>query len=217
MRKTVLARLVFALTAFCGVGVWVACGGSDNQDVTNTDAGFDSAKTVEEDAYTPPKDSGPKDAAPEAAPPRDPGKPIIIYPDGGDDAGIACFEGGGVEDEPNNNKLTANGFPSGVVEAKVIRRVLCGIIKGGDGGVDAGEADWLKFQLHDASTGFYIEYYGDLKVNVETDGQAPVDITAPDASLGPHRLGQPYYVEVRSKDGTTQMWKIVVYEDRPAQ
>ncbi len=221
MRRTALARLVFALSAFAGIGVWVACGGSDDQDVTSPDAGIDSARPVEEeDAYTPPRDSGPNDSGPTQ--PQDPyadsGAPIVIYPDGGEfaDAGIECFEGGEIEVEPNNNKPTATEFPDGVVESKFVRRVLCGAIKGGDAGFDAGEADWLKFQLSDASTGFYVKYHGKLKVNVETDGRAPVDITVPDASLGVHKFGQTYYVEVRSADGTSQPWQIIVFENRPA-
>lgn len=214
MRKTVLARLVFALSAVGGIGAWVACGGSDNQDVTQSDAGRDTGGPPEEEepiVQPEPEDSG-VDATPTG---RDAGAPTILYPDGGDfaEAGIECFSGGVLEIEPNDTRATATEFPVGVDEGKVLRRVLCGYIKGSDGGFDAGESDWLKFQISDASTGFYIEYHGNLKVSVETDGQAPVDITNPDASLI-RRYGQPYLVDVRSASGETRQWKIVVYEER---
>lgn len=218
MRKTILARLVFAVSAVCGIGVWVACGGSDDQDVVNRDAGFDSSRAEERDADQTPRDSGPVDSGPvDSGPTYDPGEEVTIYPDGGDDAGIPCFAGGEIEVEPNDDKDDANEFDAGVREnSQRIRRILCGAAMVTDGGADGGESDWLKFELSDASTGFYIQYFGDLRVNVETDGQAPVDITQRDASLGPHRVGQPYFVEVKSASGRTEKWKIVVYESRPA-
>ncbi len=207
MRKPLVARLTFALTAFAAIGVWVACGGSDATDVT-ADAGVDAGKQEQEDSAPPVTDSGSKDATPtDSGPARDAGPPVIIFPDGGPfaDSGIPCYVGGQLEEEPNNDKDTAN----------LLAPIRCGFINVPDGGTeDGGESDWLKFELGDASTGFFVRYEGSVKVVVETDGMAPVDITQPGASIPVFAKGQPYFVQVRSATGTTQLWKVILFEDK---
>lgn len=209
MRKSLVARLVFGLTTVAAVGVWVACGGSDAQDVVAGDAGGDASSKdgSTEDAYTPPKDSGAKDSSADTGTKeRDAGTPIVIYPDGGPfaEAGIPCYEGGELEQEPNDIKALANP----------LRPIRCGVIEVGDAGAinDGGESDWLTFELSDASTGFWLQYEGNVKVFVETDGQAPMEAT-PDAAMIV-RKDQSYYAQVRSADGKTQKWKVILFEDK---
>jgi len=128
-----------------------------------------------------------------------------LYPDGGPEGGIACFEGGELEEEPNDTPETAN----------VLRPTRCGIVEVPDAGelADGGESDWLTFELSDASSRFFVYYEGNVRVFVETDGQAPVDITLNDAGDLSFVKGQPYFVEVRSKDGQSQPWKVRLFEE----
>lgn len=203
MRKILGARLIFSLTAIAAIGVWAACGGSDPQDVVQTDAGSDAGG--DKDTSPPDNDSGGnKDTgAPDTGPPQkeyDAGPPIVL--DGGDfEGGIPCVVGGELELEPNDDKLTAND----------LKPTRCGVVLVSDGGVDGGESDWLTFQLGDASTNFYVQYAGNVKVLVETDGQAPVDITT-GGKLN-FAKGQPYHVQVRSADGKTQTWRVTLFQE----
>lgn len=194
--------MVFGVTATAALGLWAACGGSDDPAVIGTDAGSEASAV---DSSTPP-DAAPQrdsstDAAKDAGKIYDAGVPNLI--DGGAEfeGGIPCVIGGEPELEPNDDTLTAN-------ELKPTR---CGAVLVSDGGADGGESDYLTFTLGDASTDFFLQYAGQVKVKVETDGAAPVDITAPDASLV-LRKGQPYFVEVRSATGKNQVWRVTLFQ-----
>jgi hypothetical protein len=203
--------LVFPLTVVSALAVWAACGDDDSDNPGGVDAGTDTGAPKDsgnnDPEETEAKDSGPKDTgAPDTGkPPFDAGEPSTIFPDGGEfaEAGIPCVVDGQLEEEPNDTALLANS----------LARVRCGYAAvPGDAGVDAGENDWLTFTI-DPDGGvenFNVNYEGNVKVYVETDGQAPVDITAPGASLGDIRKGQPYYVQVRSANGQSQVWKIIL-------
>lgn len=198
------ARLLFGMTAIAAIGVWVACGGSDDQAVVGGDAGGPETSLPD---TSPPVDAAPKDAGvvtQEAGPIYDAGAPNLI--DGGAEfeGGIPCVVGGDPELEPNDDTLTAN-------ELKPTR---CGAVLVSDGGLDGGESDFLTFTLADASTNFFLQYAGNVSVKVETDGQAPVDITAPDASLV-LKKAQPYFVEVRSVTGKSQVWRVTLFQSPP--
>lgn len=201
MRKIFGARFVFCMTAVAAVGVWAACGGSDSQPALDTDAGnFDAARPDTSVAV----DSAPPDTGittQEAGPAYDAGAPNLI--DGGAEfeGGIPCVVGGDPEVEPNDDRSTAND----------LHPTRCGAVLVTDGGLDGGESDFLSFTLGDASTNFFLQYAGQVKVKVETDGQAPVDITAPDASLI-LKKGQPYFVEVRSATGKSQVWRVTLFQ-----
>jgi hypothetical protein len=202
MRK-LRARLLFGMTAIAAIGVWVACGGDDDGASVQADAGGPETSLPD----TSPVDATPKDSAvvtQEAGPIYDAGAPNLI--DGGAEfeGGIPCVVGGDPELEPNDDTLTAN-------ELKPTR---CGAVLVTDGGADGGESDFLTFTLADASTSFFVQYAGNVSVKVETDGQAPVDITAPDASLIV-RKGQPYFVEVRSVNGKNQVWRVTLFQSPP--
>ena len=198
------ARLLFGMTAIAAISVWVACGGSDDQAVVEGDAGGPEASLPD----TSPVDSAPKDSGilptKEAGPIYDAGTPNLI--DGGDavEGGIPCVVGGDPELEPNDETLTAN-------ELKPTR---CGAVLVTDGGPDGGESDFLTFTLADAATSFFLQYAGNVSVKVETDGQAPVDITGPDASLV-LKKAQPYFVEVRSVNGKSQVWRVTLFQSPP--
>jgi hypothetical protein len=208
MRKALVNRLAFGLTVFSAIGLWMACGGSDPQDVVSADAGEDSRNNRPDVPEEEPFDAGPpKDAARDVItiPARDAGKPIIIFPDGGPyaEAGIACYEGGELELEPNEDKATANP----------LRPIRCGVVEIPDGGAADADVEWLTFNVRDASTGFFLQYEGNVKVFVETDGMAPVDITLADASIPVFTKDQPYFVQVQTNSGKTQFWKIILFEE----
>lgn len=200
MRKAYIARWIFTMSAIAAAGVWVACGGSDGQDVVQMDAGTDTGEggdrdSGQVDSGTP--DSGPEDSGADVKI-YDAGKPILL--DGGIEGGIPCVEGGELEDEPNDEKQLANE----------LKPTLCGVIKAH--APDAGESDFLTFTLGDASTSFFLQYAGNVKVTVETDGSVPVDITQGSPTLD-FKKGQPYFVEVTSKDNKQQVWRVTVFEE----
>lgn len=216
MRKVLGPRLIFSLTALAALGLWVACGGSDDPIVPIPDAGRDSGGNLnrdtggpddeeDEDSGNEQRDTGTEDTG-NTEPEYDAGKPIVL--DAGDvDGGIACVEGGELEFEPNNEKpLVAATADSG---KHTLRPTRCGIIRAI---ADAGESDWLTFTLGDASTSFYVQYAGNVTVHVETDGQAPADITAQPPPNLKFVKDQPYYVQVRSKDGKQQSWRVTLFE-----
>jgi len=210
------ARLLLTLTSIAGLGVWAACGGDD--DVTTTpDAGADTSVI---DTYVPPVADTGTVTTPPSGPDHDGGTPNVL--DGGPafDGGIPCYEGGELEIEPNDSLDTASSFPAGGITGTTLKRILCGAtynptyVDGGD--IDAGDNDYLTFQLGDASTSFYIGYDGQVDVTVETDGEAPVDITLPNAAIKTFAKGQPYYVRVKSREGHTQKWKILLFQEQAA-
>jgi len=208
MRKIRGARIVFGMTTLAALGVWAACGGSDDQGAqigAGSDAGdastvdsstaMDATPDTNQDTGTTPADAGKL---------YDAGEPNVI--DGGAEfeGGIPCVVGGEAEVEPNDDRATANE----------LRPTRCGAVLVTDGGLDGGESDFLTFTLADASTSFFVQYAGQVHVNVETDGQAPVDVTAPDASLV-LRHHQPYFVEVRSATGKSQVWRVTLFQSPP--
>jgi hypothetical protein len=201
MGKLNVARLLFTFSAVTAAGVWAACGGSDSQDVVSTDAGSDTGGEVDSGGSSDSggqRDTGPADTG-AGAKIYDAGPPNVL--DSGDvEGGIPCVVGGELEEEPNDDRDTAN-------EMKPTR---CGVIK--INAQDAGESDFLTFALGDASTSFFVQYAGNVSVLVETDGSAPVDITQGSPTL-PFRKGQPYVVEVKSKDGKQQVWRVTLFEE----
>ncbi len=205
-----LSRLLFSAAAIGAIGVWVACGGSDDQDVVQSDAGSDTGSSQQDTGTSNNDSGGQKDTGtPDTSPPKgycdlndcDAGAPNLIE-SGTIDGGIACVVGGEGEEEPNDTALLAN-------EMKPTR---CGVIIA-DGGPDAGEDDYFKFTLNDASTSFYVQYAGKVHVYVQADGSAPVDITQPGANL-PFVYNQPYFVKVRTADDKQQVYRVTLFETK---
>jgi hypothetical protein len=224
MRNRALAtRLFFVLSTVSALAVWAACGDDSSSTIPpGTDAGGnDSGNNNNNDkdtgdngpTDTGPKDTGAKDTGPkEAGPVYDAGDKIVLD-SGYVDGGVECYVGSDLEEEPNDSKALAN--PIRRPEAGTGRPGKCGFIQVADAGPDSdgGEDDWLSFQLADAATGFYVKYEGNVRVWVETDGQAPADITATPSPTLVFAKGQDYYVRVRSANGTPATWKIILFEE----
>jgi hypothetical protein len=202
MRTLSRSRFLFPLSTVLAVGVWMACGGSDGNPVLEVPDAGDIREPTDTgpvstfpDVETPP-DAGPDvDAGPPPLAPFD-GGPVVILDGGpGIDGGIPCFAGGELEQEPNDTPDEANK----------LRPIRCGVVMVPP---DGGENDYLTFTIPAAWTGFNLYYNGKISAVVTVDGAAPVDITQED------RLtlvkGQPYYVQVRSRDGQIQLWKIIL-------
>jgi hypothetical protein len=202
MRKLSRGRVLFPLSSVLAVAVWAACGGSDGSSVIDQpDAGDDTGAELADtgpvlsfpDVAPPPPDAA--EAGPTPLLPFD-GGPIQILDGGpGVDGGIPCFASGELEQEPNDDLSTANK----------LRPIRCGVVMVPP---DGGENDYLTFTVPDSWSGFNLYYDGKISAVVTVDGAAPVDITQQDRlSLV---TGQPYYVQIRSRDGQIQVWKIIL-------
>lgn len=206
MRTILRGRVLFPLSSVLAVAVWAACGGSNGSTVLDeVDAGEDNGSEIPDTGpftfpdvtTTPPPDA---EAGTHPLPPFD-GGPIVIL-DGGPavDGGIPCFASGELEQEPNNTPATANS----------LKPIRCGVVMVPP---DGGENDYLTFTVPSSWSGFNLYYDGQISAVVTVDGAAPVDITQKD------RLtlvkGQPYYVQVRSRDGQIQVWKIILVRTFP--
>jgi hypothetical protein len=198
--------LLLGLATAVGVGVVVACGGSDPQDVIVEDSG--APETSTKDTNTTPEDTGskedtggPKDATPDKIS-YDAGQ--VVQLDGGDSGSIPCFDPGELEEEPND--------PVGL--ANVLRPTRCGIVltTGLTGQPeDGGESDFLKFNLTDASTGFYLQFTGKIKMIVRVKGQS-YTVSETESPVLPFHKNEPYTIEVRSADGNQQKWTVTRFE-----
>jgi hypothetical protein len=215
MRKTLGARLFLAVggSALLAAG-FLACGSSDSTTGTDTpDASEASLPDVSvPDTST---DTGVKDTGADTGPVYDAGAPIIL--DGGDlyEGGVPCVVGGQLEEEPNDTEGTATALSPDAASP----RSMCGVIfvdpDAGDGGGDGGlaETDFLSFQLKSATQSFYVQYAGDINVDVEIDGSAPINISGTTVPTLPFVRDQPYFVKVNSKDGKRQVWRVSVFEN----
>lgn len=220
--------------AFAGLFVWGACG-DDDVSVSPTPEGKDAATkdtspprgdatiiidedAPDEDVKKPPKVHGPYDA----------GAEDFQRFDGGDiDGGIPCVQGGELEIEGNDTPETANPLnpPSsrcGVARMRPAGPVDAGAdADAGDAGdaeaVDAGlvpESDFMTFFISKEATDIYVQYHGDgVQVLVTAGDGGTQDITQPGVTL-PFKRNVPYYVEVRSKTGKPETWRVSMFEDK---
>lgn len=210
MRK-LRPRLLLTLTSIAALAFWVACSDDDNDgtvvnpgiDSGNVDTDLPDVTTTQPDVVT----------TPPSGPDRDGGTLVNLDAGPSVDGGIPCYAGGELEEEPNDLLTQANEFPDGAISANVLKRILCGITTNDGGLPDAGDFESLRFTLGDASTDFFVRYEGNVTVTIETDGSAPVDISQPGVVL-PRQYNQPYFIRVNAKDGKTQKWKIVLFEDQ---
>lgn len=219
--------------AVLGLFVSAACGDDDtpfSSTGTTTDAGPDHNAPLrdatiiidddapDEDAKKPVTPRGPYDAGPEN---------FQIF-DGGDiDGGIPCVQGGELEIEGNDTKGTANPIdpPSsrcGVARVRANEPADAGpdadAGDAGDATTDAGftvESDFMTFTLSKEARDFYVQYYGDnvlVTVQMGDDGGV-LDITKPGVTL-PFKHNTPYFIEVKSKTGKNELWRVSVFEDK---
>jgi hypothetical protein len=218
MRKTFGARLLLAVggSALLAAG-FVACGSSDSTSGGETPDASEASlpDTSVPDTST---DSGVKDTGADTGPVYDAGAPIIL--DGGDlyEGGVPCVVGGQLELEPNDTEATATPLDPDAASP----RSMCGVIfVDPDAGADAGDAgdgglaetDFLSFQLKQGTQTFYVQYAGDINVDVEIDGSAPITISGTTVPTLPFVRDQPYFVKVTSKDGKRQVWRVSVFEN----
>ena len=111
MRNSTRLRFLFAFASTAALAAgFLACSGSDEQDVITPDAGKDTGPRPEASA---PVDSGvvvPKEAGPdaEAGPQYDAGPSTVLEAGAEYEGGIACVVGGRIEEEINDTPDAAN-------------------------------------------------------------------------------------------------------------
>lgn len=215
----------FVGIALAGLFVWAACGDDGAVTPTAADAAVDhtaplrDATTIIDDV-----DSSELDAT-------KPPKPPYVPPDLGaenaqildaGDGGIPCVADGVLEVESNDTAETANPINPPVSRCG-IARVLESIADAGED-ADAGDAsdadagaptldhDFMTFQVSPAAKNIYVQYHGEGVTVLVTVGDAGVrEISKPDASL-PFRRNEPYVIEVFSKTGKPELWRVSVIE-----
>lgn len=221
MRVSLRAWLGMTLAVSTGVGLLVACSGSDDTPVTPTaDAAPEATvDTGVQDTSRP--DTGPADAARDTGPQYDAGPPITL------DSGIPCVQGGIEEMEPNDDKNSANAFDNNADAGPSAS--VCGVVSegatavdGGDAGDDGGDAggvvgstsDFLTFQLQATTRSFYLQFSGDITMTVEVEGNAPVVISPTSSPALPFVKDKPYYIEVKSRTGRETNWRVSLFETK---
>ncbi len=198
--------LMLALAGSLGIGVFIACGGSDPQDVIAEDAGSEASlvDTNPQPIDTGVQDTGPKDTGADT-------NQIIVYDsgtptqlDGGDAGTIPCFDPGELEVESNDTANLAN----------TLRPTVCGIISAiaDAGGPDGGESDFLKFMLTDASTGYYLQFTGDVSMTIRVKNETYVVEPGKKGPVLPQYKGEIYTVEVRRYTNGEPKWSVTLFE-----
>lgn len=210
MRKRFRTRLAVTVVGGAAFAAWIAaCSGSDSQDVvTAPDAAPEASRPdtslpdVQNDVIL--------DVVKDTGPIYDAGPPTVL--DGGDlyEGGIPCVLGGLLEEEPNDDKTTAN----------TLMPTRCGaILLTGDGGAsvtDGGsvaESDFLTFTLPTTTTTFYLQFSGDISLKIDVEGNPSVTITPTMPANVPLVRDKPYYVEVRSLNGKRANWRVTVFQN----
>lgn len=209
-------RIVFGVGATSLVAAFIACGGSDNQDVIvppedSGTADSSVADTAPPDTGTP--DTGPKDSGPQY----DAGPAVVL--DGGDmyEGGVPCVAGGLVEEEINDEPDAANPVDPGESPCIAPGCSRCGIIftsdpdAGGDGGT---ELEYVSYTVHPSAKSFYVQYGGDVTLTVRVGAQGPYVINKTSSPTLPFVRDQTYYIEVKSNTGKNTPWRVTVFENQ---
>ena len=198
-----VAILLGVAAAFAG---WViACSGSDSQELIgspdsapeaqarDTSVGDVSVADVVLDVV---KDTGPK---------YDAGTPNVLEAGAEYEGGVPCVVGGQLEEEPNDDKATANE----------LMPTRCGaILLTADGGTGVGvaESDFLTFTLNSTTQNFFIQFSGDVRLKVTVEGNPPVIVTPTSSPAIPLVKGKPYFIEVTSLNGKKAYWRVTIFE-----
>jgi hypothetical protein len=156
----------------------------------------------------------------------DTGIPNVLDAGGAYEGGVPCVVGGLLETEP------ANDTPEGADTLNAQYPTRCGATVrvaaadadagdaepgdagAGDGGAIA-DVDYLKFQLEDASTSFFLYFEGSVKltVTVEVDGGTQTVVMTPTSSPPvPFVKDKTYVVKVESLDGSAQDWRVTLFQ-----
>jgi hypothetical protein len=223
MRNSTRLRFFLATAATAALtAAFIACGGSDNQDVITVDAGQEASRPDTSVEDTGVQDANKPDAT-EAGPGYDAG-PIVILDAGPEyDGGIVCRGNGVIEEEPNDDPDAANQLRYDV-DAACLKSAggctRCGVIflEDPDSGADAGdggtEVEFVTFDLQPTTKSFYVEYEGDVTLTITIDGEAGTYVVGkgqPPVTI-PAKLGKHYYVEVTSNTGKITPWRVTLYE-----
>lgn len=215
--STTKIRIVVGLGLIASLtGAFLACGGSDDKDVTvpPEDAGTDSSLPD----TGPPVDSSPPDTGkPDTGPQYDAGPTVVI--DGGDlyEGGIPCVAGGLAEEEINDEPDAANPLDPADAACPAPGCSRCGIIftsdpdAGGDGGA---ELEYVSFDVHPTAKSFFLQYGGDVTLTVRVGAQGPYIINKSSTPTLPFVRNQTYYVEVKSNTGKATPWRVTLFENQ---
>lgn len=239
MRNSTRLRFFLAAASVSTLAaVFIACGGSDDQDVTappdsgTGDTNRPDTNTAKPDTGVP--DTGPpKEAGPDG-PVYNPGDATVLEAGPEYDGSINCVAGGQIEVEDNGDPSSANdlrlaadaacyGFVNGVSQGNGCSR--CGVIfdddpdagaDAGDGGLGGTELEHVSFTLHPETTNFFLQYGGDVKLTVTVEGSAQEYVIAnglPAPTL-PYVAGKVYTVRVTSTTGKLTPWRVTLYENK---
>lgn len=217
MRISTGFRIFSALAATASLtAAFIACSGSDDQDVISQDAGADTSVA---DTYVPdsaPVDSGPKDSGPkDSGPQYDAGPPTVL--DGGDlyEGGIPCVAGGLAEEEINDEPDAANPLDPADASCVSPGCTRCGIIfqsdpdAGGDGGA---EVEYVSFDIHSSAKSFFLQFAGDITMTVTVGNQGPFVINQSSSPTLPFVRDETYFVKVSSNSGKRTPWRVTLFE-----
>ena len=197
------------------VGAFIACGGSDNQDVIvpPEDAGTKDT-SVPDNAVpdTGPPDTGPKDAGPQY----DAGPNVVL--DGGEEyeGGVPCVAGGLLEEEINDEPDAANPLDPADAACPAPGCSRCGVIfTNADGGTDGGaELEFVSFDMHPSAKSFFLQYGGDVTLTVRVGAMGPYVINKTSTPVLPFVRNQTYFVEVKSNTGKRTPWRVTLFENQ---
>jgi hypothetical protein len=236
MRNSTRLRFFLAAASLSTLtALFIACGGSDEQDVTAPpDSGVDTNRpdTSNTTPDTGPADTGPKDAASDVRV-YNPGDAAVLEAGPEYDGSIACVAGGQIEQEVNDNPDAANelrttpdagclGFTGPNQTGPGCSR--CGVIfdndldagkDAGDGGLGGTELEYLSFVIQPGTKDFFIQFQGDVTLVVTVEGSATeyVITTAGGPAL-PYAAGKRYFIQVKSNSGAVTPWRVTLYENQ---
>lgn len=217
MRISTGLRIFSVLAASASLtAAFIACSGSDDQDVISQDAGQEASVP---DTFVPdtgPADTGPKDSGPKDSGPQFDAGPATVL-DGGDEyeGGIPCVVGGLAEEEINDEPDAANPLDPADAACVAPGCSRCGIIfqNDPDAAVDAGtEPEYVSFDLHPSAKSFYLQFAGDITMTVTVDTQGPFVINASSSPALPFVRDKTYYVKVTSNTGKRTPWRVTLFE-----
>lgn len=226
MRMSTGLRFFFGAFAVTSLtAAFIACGGSDEQDVIATDAGregstvFDTGAPDTNKPDTSGADTGPADTGPQY----DAGQPTTLEAGAEYDGGIACVAGGQIEQEVNDDPDAANQLrlsPEAGCTGNGCSR--CGVIfdSDPDAGADAAdgggaELEYVTFELQAATKSFFIQYAGDITLTVTVEGNAMQYVIKTGSSPTlPYALGKRYFIEVKSNTGQRTPWRVTLFENQ---
>lgn len=227
MGKSTRLRFFLAAASLSSLAaLFIACGGSDDQDVTAPpDSGTPETSrpdTSTTDTGLP--DTSKADTGADTGPQYDAGQTTVLEAGAEYEGGIACVVGGQIEQEINDEPDAANQMRPGDAGCVGNGCSRCGVIfdsdpdagaDAGDGGLGGTEIEYVTFQLHSATKSFYIQYAGDVTLVVTVEG-SPTEyvISTTSAPTLPYVAGKRYFIQVKSNTGKVTPWRVTLFENQ---